>query len=443
MSKYIPKLLAAYLVLSLTNAASAVEVPLKYVKYPHKPESYYPYGNAILQLTAECPAGKWKMPQLKSEHPLYAISKMGDKERLFIIDRRQAGDSFYNRFYLDANGNNDLTDDPVIDGTSSPDRSGRSSRISFPAVDIKVEVNGRWLPYSFRPEIFENKFTALTESNVRRNVSFRLAVNCCYEGEFQVNARRFRVILGDRNCNGRFNEKFTLPDYGRLPKEIGRIRIYSTGDSLYLSGGEKVDRYDEQVCGDWILVNGKLFEVSISAANSLLTLIPVTEKLAALKLTMNTERLTLYTEDGKRCLSMYRPGEKIMVPQGKYRLLAYEVFRKDDQGDLWLLSASATLESPFITVNESSESVLEFGEPYLPHAPLVNVRSGAPSRCYLTFNVEGQGKEFLTDLRRIAGTKTHIPLSKAKNSTDRPKEPAYRLAKADGEVVSQGVFKYG
>lgn len=74
-----------------------------------------------------------------------------------------------------------------------------------------------------------------------------------------------------------------------------------------------------------------------------------------------------------------------MIPQGRYRLLTYEVFRKNDQGDLWRLSAGATLESPFINVGGSSESVLEFGEPYVP---IVNIRGSVASRYYLMFNEE-------------------------------------------------------
>jgi len=220
------------------------------------------------------------------------------------------------------------------------------------------------------------------------------------------------------------------------------MRIYAQGDNLYMTSGEKINPLDRQVLGDLLLVKDKLFKVSISTAKGTLTLTPLTKNLIALKLPMKTERISLHTEDGKHCLNVYQPGKKILVPQGKYRLISYEALKKDEQGDLWRLNAAGTTETPFFTVGGTGESVLEFGEPY---APFFNAqgRGGTPPRVYLMFSVEGNGKEFLTELSRISGDKTRIPLSTDRGSRNRPKEPTYKIMNAGGEVVSQGSFEYG
>jgi len=448
MKKCFPKVMVCVLGFCLVTAALAVEVPLKYEKYPDKTKSFYPSGTAVLQKTIKPPNGEWKIPELKSEHPLYALAKLGDKECLFIMDRQNTDDFFYNRLYYDANGNNDLTDDPVIDGALRGSPNDRSVSVNFPVVDTTIEVDGKSLPYSFRPalngyslkQLEKNGYTKL---NVNRYINLYLRINCTYSGEFQINGKSYRVVLGDRNCNGRFNDKLTLPDYSKFAQANRRIRIYPQGDIFFITGSEKIDMFDEQTLGDWLLVNNKLYSVNINTAEGKMTLTPVTEKLVPLKLAMKTERISLCMEDNKQSMMIYQPGKEIRIPQGKYRFLAYEAFKKDDQGDLWRLCAAATLKSPIVTVDGSSKSVLEFGEPYMPIVDVRRIGEKSSNRASLAFNVEGKGKEFLTDLSHISGDKTKIQLSEEEGLEHRPKAPTYKIVKADGEVVKQGSFEYG
>ncbi len=137
----------------------------------------------------------------------------------------------------------------------------------------------------------------------------------------------------------------------------------------------------------------------------------------------------------------FQPGKKIKVPAGKYRLYNYQVFKKDKQGDLWRLNASATNESPFVTVDGRGKPTIQFGEPF---KPLVEVRMrGKTSRASIGFDIEGKGMEFITDLSHISGDQTQIALSEEEDLGHRPKEPTYKVVKADGEVVAQGSFEYG
>jgi hypothetical protein len=444
MRRYTRVLLAIFLGFCLTAAALAIEVPLKYQKHPAESEDFYPSGSNGFTVTLKKPSGDWKLPALVSEHPFYTFVKIGDTERLCILDRQKEDSKLYDRIYFDSNGNNNLTDDPVIDGTIRFGPENRYGMLEFPAIDTKIEVDGKSLPYSFSPLIYVFNLKQLAKSDfdeksVSRFVNFIVRLNCSYTGEFQVGNQKFSVILGDSNCNGLFNERFSVYKFKKPPP--GRRRVYSQGDRFYITTGDKIDFYDYQVLGDMLLVKDKLFKVSVSTAEGKMTLTPMTTNLASLQIAVETDRLSLYTEDEKHCLMAYQPNKKIKIPAGKYRLYNYQVFKKDKQGDLWRLNATATTESPWVSVEGKGKTVVELGEPYMP---LVEVRvRGDRSRVSIGFDIEGKAREFVTDLSHISGDQTQIPLSEEENLGHRPKEPTYKIVKTDGEVVTQGSFRYG
>lgn len=456
MNRMIVRLLASVLLLCTTTAAFALDVSLKYERHPDEKDSFRPFSFAQVQPTIERPAGDWNLPELKSKTPLYAFAELGDKECLLILDRQNADDFFFNRLYLDSNGNKDLSDDPVIDGTFDGEE-GEYCHTSFPSVDITIELEGKSLPYSFWPYVSYSYFgdygrpdKELKKEHIDENLRFVFRSNCFYSGEFELDGRSYSVALGDSNVNGRFNDRF--PAKGSPLEELVRAHarspVFSGNDHFYLAVGRQPEFRDAQVSGDLLLVSGRLFDVSISTADSKLTLTPIGENLFTMTLPMATERMTLYTKDGAHCVMMYRPGTRIALPAGEYRLLDYAVTRKDRQRDEWLLEAVATNDSPPVTVDAGTRSSLRFGEPYLPVVEVPEeirqaLRNGDITDVPLLFTVTGAGKEILTDLARISGDRTRIPLSTSNGFRNRPKEPTYKIVQPDGQIVAQGSFEYG
>jgi hypothetical protein len=448
MVKFSRKIIVVLVGFCFASGVFAIDVPLRYVKHPEKPQTFYPYGTSFPEKDLKPPDGEWKFPELKSEHPIYGLIPLGDNKILFVLDRIKTEDPFYNRIYFDANSNKDLTDDPVIDGTSKLVRT--YYRVDFTSRDIEIMVEGKKLPFSFIPSLMGFQYEDLkkkgfTQENINRYINFYFRINCSYSGEFKLNGQEYRISLGDRNCNGRFNDRFTLPEDR---ESAMRYPIYAEGDNIFLTDGEKIESFNSQTCGEYLLIKDRLYTLNINTAKGKMTLTPVTEDLVPLNLAMEVERISLFTEDGKHCLIAYHPGKKIMVPPGKYGFLTYKVYRKDNQGDLWRLIATATKDSPFISVNGGNGSVLKFGEPYVP---LVDNYSYTPTsgklagktQYRLMFNAEGIAKEFVVDLGHVSGELTQIPLSETKGSTHLPKEPTYKVVKLDGEVVTQGAFEYG
>lgn len=441
--------------IAFAASALAVDIPLKFIKFPDGATGFFPTGQTSLKLTLESPAGEWNLPKWTTEKPLYGLAKIGSVEHLLVLDRQKSEDKYYNRIYFDANANKDLTDDSILDGKAEVDSRGIFCRVKFGAADTTIKGEGKLLPFSFRPELMVMNLPQYTESNLDqkvlpRYVSCYLRTNCAYSGEFKLDGRTYSLTLADTNCSGYFNDVFEIRNIN-YPR---RLSVSAQGDSLYISSDGKPDSIDRLVYGDWLVIKDNLYKVGINPAKGTMTLTPVKENLAPLKLAMLPERLSISMEDGKNCIMMFEPAEAIMIPPGRYRLFNYELFKEDEQGDLWRLWANATTDTPYFTAGQSDGALLEFGEPFAPVITLANrlqaitvesqgQKKRLPPRVPLVFNIEGMGKEFVNDLSHIRGDKTNIPLSQKKNLGHRPAEPTYEITKTDGEVVTKGFFEYG
>ena len=82
------------LALSLNSGAdsAAIDIPLKYMKYPEKRTSYLPTGIVHPEKRDTLPEGEWKLPELKCESPVYALVRLGDRDLLFILDKKEKTD---------------------------------------------------------------------------------------------------------------------------------------------------------------------------------------------------------------------------------------------------------------------------------------------------------------------------------------------------------------
>lgn len=452
---YLLSSLVVLAALVFTASALAVDVPLKFVKFPDGATGFLPTGQTFLKLTPESPPGEWKLPKWTTEKPLYGITKIGSAERLLVLDRQKSGDKYYNRIYFDANANKDLTDDSVLNGKAEVNSRGTFCVVRFAAADTTIEVEGKMLPFSFRPQIMVVNLKQYTESNLDQKVLPRfincyLRSNCAYSGEFKLDGRTYSLTLADTNCNGYFNDVFATWKFD-TPR---RMSLSARGDSFYISSDGKPDSSDRLVYGDWLVIRDDLYKISFNPAKGTMTLTPVKENLAPLRLAMLPERLSISMEDAKNCIMMFQPAQTIMIPPGRYRLYDYELFKEDEQGDLWRLCANATTDTFYFTAGQSDSALLEFGEPYVPAITAANVLQAItvqsqgqtkrlPPRVPLVFNIEGTGKELVNDISHIRGDKTKIPLSQKKNLGHRPAEPTYEIMKTDGEVVTKGFFEYG
>jgi hypothetical protein len=440
------RILTALAVCCAAATAGAIEVDLKYEKYGEEDsDSFHPQGYFRLKASAKVPAGDWKLPKFTAKHPLYALQEFGDAKRLFALDRAKPNDSFYNRLYFDANGNGDLTDDPVIKPPSAEEGEGvniRTNNAEFPPVDTTLKVGGKDLPYTFRVVVYLHMSSEedLTEKNLEEGIGFYFLTSCCYSGGFELAGQKYKFILNDSNANGRFGDVAAVKiEPGGDPGDA----LYANGDRFYIIDGDRFQYRDSCSMGNLLHLKDGTYRVAIDAAAKKMSLTPVSEGLVTVKLPMPVDRLCLSSEDGRHGVMTFKAGDRLRIPAGSYRLIDYQVTRKEDVGDVWLIQAQGTRETPYVKVDEGGTFPL--GEPYsamasVPEQVYRSFREGQDLRSVpLYFRIEGCAHEVVDDLMRISGKKTKIPMS----GDYRPKEPTYKIAKANGELIAEGSFRYG
>lgn len=436
-----------------------IELLLKYERYPDAEAEYRfrPHGFAHLELMTAPPEGDWKLPERIAALPVYASVRIGEQERLLLLDQSSKSAQFYDRVYFDANANRDLTDDPVVDARHVRNQEGRYFGASFPGMDIAALIDGVALPYSFCVEAnywsdeplswggwLKNLFSgkAKPEKPIdidRLNVYVR--PHCMYTAELDLQDAKYRICLGDSNVNGRFD------NWGKMREERSEFdsRLWPQGDNFYMVAADaSLDYYDGQLLGKYLNLKDALYAVDISITGQRFILTPITEGAARLELSAPVHRINLMNADD--CIMAYLPGKTVLGPAGTYRLLNYMIYRDEPEGARWQLVASGTWDSPEVTVAAGAAETYALGEPFRPIVSVPqwarqNMRHGM-QEAYLELSIQGAGKEIVSDLACIRDAeKSTVPMER--QFKRRPKEATYRVLKPDGEVAAQGTFEYG
>ncbi len=421
----------------ITPPALALDVTLTYTRHPDVQETAHPRGSVVLPDGHEIPPGDWTLPTLVSEKPIYQLQTLGDRQHLLVLDRQKAEDPSYNRLYFDANANHDLTDDTIVDG--AVESRGASMECRFPPTDITVEIDGISYPYCVSLRTYRHKpglLLKLLGALAGEGMDFfygRVALECSYTGNFILGGQRYGVWLSDRNFNGRFDDPFTVQGEGKRERDF-------TGDGLYVRREGVQGRFESFVLGNRLYLNGTLYDVDVDITDGKMTLAPISEGLVRMKTAMAFEELQLFSADRKRTIMLHEPGESISLPPDEYRLLFYRAYRHDEQGDRWTVYGEGAVPgAASILVKSGEDGVLPYGEPFVPTMPIKG-RTLWGNGVEFGFLLEGSGGEE-GHVQHIVGAKTKLPLSTRERN--RPKEPSYKITKADGEIVAQGTFKYG
>ncbi|MBI4881198.1 MAG: hypothetical protein HY812_16305 [Planctomycetes bacterium] len=423
--------------------AEILEVPLEYRQNCDDKDATHPWGSAYALPSPDCPGGDWKLPELTGARPLYATLTLGETDFLVVLDRVAEKDGFYNRIRFDRNDNGDLTDDPVLLGDLAPFGDIKQYYVSFDdEVSVEYRLGGTVLPYRLGFSLQGQDQEEGAGDDAPRFIYFGVAAACHYAASFTLDGASYQVMLGDGDCNGAFSNTARIDENMHLSADQP---IYAQGDSLYLTAEKKFSRGDDFLLGDLLVLGESIFTVKVDTAARTLTLAPAQGDLVPLKLSQAPERLLLLERSFAHCVMMHRPAIA-RIPAGDWRLLSYALLRTGKEGDLWRLEAAGSGATPFVSAAPGAEALLEFGEPYLPLAQvsewsLQNMQENGATEASLAFNVQGRVQEFLTDLRRLAGDKSSIALSRS--STDRPAEPTYTIVTASGENVAEGTFEYG
>jgi hypothetical protein len=282
-----------------------------------QPVSAKPEGLKLPGFTADQPLFlQWKTTMVPSGHIWMAFDKSNPK-------------GSYDRLYLDANANGDLSDDPAY----KPYRQDSSMSYFGPAKVIFESPDG---PITYHLSMELRTYSGRTDC--------LLSPACWYEGQITVGGAKKRCLLIDHNVNGAFNDK---------------SRDYSQSDRIRI--GEQ-SGYEGGAVGNYLEVDNKLYKADIARDGACLTLTAAPEvPYGAVRLAENITDLIASGENG----SFIRKPENgvLKLPVGEYRVDSWAITRKDEAGARWEMKAMSPGSSGGFTVAADKEANLPFGEP--------------------------------------------------------------------------------
>ena len=297
------------------SGAFALDIPLTFVEHSAKPQSgeYIPIGHQFFEGSIEPPDGRWKLPLLDSMQPIFATFTLGDTKILMVFDIQNFDDAVYNRIYIDSNLNEDLTDDPPIDGNvrNNP-RNKNACEVRFDPITTTIKVNGSAVPYCFLLNFSVENIRAisqnkLTTQSAAQFVRMYIRTYCTYESECDINGQRCRFLLEDNNCNGRFNDNFSIRE---RTSNLQRIPLYTQGDRIIINGDDPFASNDSQPLCDRLFIGGTLYDMEVNIPEKKIILTETKGELVPLNLSMDVEQLTIHSKDLAHGLNMFRPGKK-------------------------------------------------------------------------------------------------------------------------------------
>ncbi len=423
---------------------TGIKIPLSYERCPDKDAAYRFGGYAHQELDATPPPGDWKLPDLVGERPLFALVQLGDSKFLAAIDRKSSTDKFYNRAFFDQNGNGDLTDEKPLAGESRAYSQGEYFDCSFPAVDVEIDVDGQRLPYCLGMRLSgmmpQTKTDDGSEAESLRNIRCMVSPRCAYLGEFALDGTAYRLALCDATADGIVGDPAEIPDGTRYANRS----LYAHGDTFYLAAADRVNSSDGLLFGRFLSLGERLFEIQVDIPAGQMILKPRDRGNGWLELPAPMRTMTMMSASGAGALMLVNTAARAPVPAGSWRLLDYQLLKKDAWGDEWLLQARGVEDMPAVAVPENDSAPLAVGEPLraaveIPEQYLGRAASSGSLR--ISLGLVGRANERITDLRHFSGTQTRH--KKSTRNPDRPEEASYRIVKPDGEKVASGSFEYG
>ena len=423
------------------GGVGAAEYPLKRVVPRAGERRAWPVEAVPVDFDLQPPPGTWKLPAPRCAAPLYARLRLGDGERLLMVDTLAGGSPFYDRLYFDRDGDGDLTDDPPV--ALCPRSPFGLYRYVFLLEEVPVKEKDASRPYDFALAVkLRGRRRIPTKDSAKRILSLVLIPGTWYESEVEFAGKRLRLLLGDGNGNGRFGDPPELPDLSSLRPESS---FPVEGDQLLVDEGGRPEAALFQPFGAYFVTEGRTYRLSPDPGRGVLEVTEVSDGLGEVELSMEVERMTLCRTGGAPLgAALFRPGRSFPIPPGSYRFVAYRALRAEPEGGLWAVTAEARKKTPLLSVKAGGRTVYSLGEPYsafavVPGWSVRNVRKGRGGAS-LDFVLEGAAGERVTGLALLKG-KSAVPLSGKK--PDHPEEPCFKVMDERGKLVVEGRFHYG
>jgi hypothetical protein len=358
-----------------------------------------------------------KEPTYEAPAPFRGVAKLGSGRYCFALDAVGTRAGGYNRLYFDLNGNGDLTDDKPISAATVASPSAGLSQSQFPRVDMAIDVDGQSAEYSF----LLSAICRQSPSPAYVNVSLYAAA--VREGYLTQGKNRTRLLLLDRNSNGRFNDLVSI-QAGGAPTEGDLLLINPNVKSRY--SGDASMSGDRNLVGKTTCIGKEFYRMEIPPGGERLKLTPAKLTLGSVANSSPAYRAVLLSEDYGVVIVSGVKDQKVPLPEGTWRIASYTIDASGARsGARTAVAATFRGQSPAATVSKAETAQLMFGAPF---RAVVTAARTSGNKVYLSLAIVGVGGEQCTSLF-VNGA--------------RPPPPRFAIKDKAGKIVQQGSFEYG
>lgn len=358
-----------------------------------------------------------RKPEFKSEKPLFVSIDIGSGKGRFVIgvlDESQGTGKGYDRFYLDANNNGDLTDD------AEPDAKIQSSgRVTLVLLD-RADVTVRYEDGGERELAIDLAVHGISRSGGRIKWQVRYTILQHLEGQLDLGGKKVTVGFYDRQSR-RHQVNGCFSDFGS-----DRMRLDVNGDGILAA--------DEDTPLSRVFVyGGRMWELKLGVSAAGASAKPFEGKTGQLKIDctyaegaeVTGGRMVFYSKDGYALTHAPKGWEPASLPAGTFQLDEAWLDLTDKAGGKWRLHLTGS--KPF-EVTPGGTTELKLGLPVRVEPVVTGQTSPGGS---------------VSILRKLVGTAGEVYDSIAKRGGKRVKPPEVTVLDSGGARVTSASMKYG
>lgn len=299
------------------------------------------------------------------------------------------------RLYFDANGNGRLDDE-------TPRKASRTDDYSASFEPERIVFKGEDGPVTYHLLLRAMKYS---DEQVRLLASS----GGYYSGAVEIGGKKRQVQLIDGNVNGTFND--------RSSKSSDTDRI-SISDATANEGGQPEG---ERYLGRLVEVDKQYFRVEVPRDGAFIKIQKEEATLGKARVPESVGQVTVFGENGQ--FNRKPTKGEFTVPVGAYRVMDWNIDRKDGKGEGWQLTGYNFPEESGFKVVADQVSAVELGE------PLRTLMDATPMTNEVAFS-----------LRFIGRAGETIQFMKG---NQRPAGPKLALVSQEGSFRATNTFEFG
>lgn len=278
-------------------------------------------SGARAQLGTKKPEGITAEPSFKAEPQYGSLSLVpAGKGKPFLVAIDKTSQNAY-ALYIDRDRDGDLAEEKAIAVTGA----GGEFELAVPADGTPIN------------RLFTARIHAMGESGSMLMLRDRGA----WHGKARAGKAELDIILVDGNANGLYNDAFPMPEPGKSMR--GKPDMFLTKPMI----GQTPDFGAIGICPATLAVGGKLYNTTVAADGSGITVAPFDGETATLTA---PDGLSAILAVGGRMVTSTASDGKLLIPTGKMRLFIYICRRKDAKGVEWTLMSQPDFNAKPIEV---------------------------------------------------------------------------------------------